>query len=973
MGEGEGYDYSREAYEEAENKIKEAKDQINQDAPADVLNVAADNRDSAQAEKDRLHKLAGDEAYAAEKRYKILQTREQKAIQNLADFKKETLGMDESRKKMREIITDEDWNRMKENALENVSEFGWKYALPNLAEMKIFDPVRYNNEIKISDVKWQILEEFVTFNKWNNTNELPEIRAVKIIKPEFFEAKFKKNNFEEMIHDLWSEWNRHGKGHIGAVKQFINDAYYLKNVDPVGFQEQICENPEFVNNVWPEILEALKKAKSDVKSGVTLYYQPSKFASLVGMAQAVKPKNSPDLELDEDVWDRVRQELKPTGKQLFYSAFATVNLCSDLKFGESEEADEKQEEKGTAEDIENVEESIRQLVSEGNYEEIYKKIDQEYADWLRMYRSLNPNEKNSPPPSKEKILRFFKDIDPGALKTADNKSEKDGMKEEEITQENLRELVTEEDWNKKKEYILGQIQSGNFVLYGLDTLAQLKTLDPARCEAEIQISEELLQNVFKSMPDPKTNFSGYLSNLRDLKIVSPGFFEKNFHEPIEVLITEAIMRWKGRESIANFLESISAIKSIDPKRFHQLTGSSGSDIIAAQIWPAVSNEIERLRGIGNSLTRPEEYVQLLDNAQSIKPENAPDLVLDEEVWEKAKSKLRDTRNNLSFNALDVINARSRLKLAGKGEANKSKEDIKDINESKGDKEDKADEVKEEVEKQYGKWLELYQKCNPNAPIPDKERILGFFENNRALFNFEKGGNRENTESKDIKEQVTNKYWGEAKNKAFKLIQSGDHFSAYLALGLLAEMKTLDPVRFDKDIILDDDQWQKLTRGDVIANPTLHDLPVLSRLKIINKVIPETHFEKMGKLMLPEIWNEWRRGHNIMNFFVEMCDLKDLDPKAFQQNVASDSEYSKHLWPQILAEINTIRLDRYMEPDQFIYTLGMAQQIKPADAPDIVLDEDTLNKAKIKLDSSMTIPLNAFALANALSVLKIEKK
>lgn len=98
--EGESNQYSREAYEEAEEKIEEAKDRINPEASTDDLRQAVEDRGRAEEDKGHLHESAQDEALELNKQYDELYAKKDQIAQEIADFRREKLGMEEPKEAM---------------------------------------------------------------------------------------------------------------------------------------------------------------------------------------------------------------------------------------------------------------------------------------------------------------------------------------------------------------------------------------------------------------------------------------------------------------------------------------------------------------------------------------------------------------------------------------------------------------------------------------------------------------------------------------------------------------------------------------------------------------------------------------------------------------------------------------------------------------------------------------------------------
>jgi len=117
MPESEPNEYSREVFNKAETDIKEAKGRIDPNAPVEELRAAVDDRASAEARKGHLHEMAWGEALELNKQYDELYARKEQVEKEIADFRKEKLGMAEE-----ERVAEAE---QKEPTLE---QWAWAYA-----------------------------------------------------------------------------------------------------------------------------------------------------------------------------------------------------------------------------------------------------------------------------------------------------------------------------------------------------------------------------------------------------------------------------------------------------------------------------------------------------------------------------------------------------------------------------------------------------------------------------------------------------------------------------------------------------------------------------------------------------------------------------------------------------------------------------------------------------------------------------
>ena len=92
---GEGY--SREAYDEAEAEVTEAKGKISPEASTDELRGAVEQKARAEEKRAGLHEMAWDEALELNKQYDDLWGQKEQAEKALADFRREKFGMGEGK------------------------------------------------------------------------------------------------------------------------------------------------------------------------------------------------------------------------------------------------------------------------------------------------------------------------------------------------------------------------------------------------------------------------------------------------------------------------------------------------------------------------------------------------------------------------------------------------------------------------------------------------------------------------------------------------------------------------------------------------------------------------------------------------------------------------------------------------------------------------------------------------------------
>jgi|GEM_PF-3961134 len=87
--------YSREAYDEAEREVEEAKGEISPEKPTEELRAAVERRAGAEEKRDRLFEMSWDEALELNRQYDELLAKKDAIDQELATFRREKLGMPE--------------------------------------------------------------------------------------------------------------------------------------------------------------------------------------------------------------------------------------------------------------------------------------------------------------------------------------------------------------------------------------------------------------------------------------------------------------------------------------------------------------------------------------------------------------------------------------------------------------------------------------------------------------------------------------------------------------------------------------------------------------------------------------------------------------------------------------------------------------------------------------------------------------
>lgn len=233
------------------------------------------------------------------------------------------------------------------------------------------------------------------------------------------------------------------------------------------------------------------------------------------------------------------------------------------------------------------------------------------------------------------------------------------------TREEILGMVSEADWQHAKDKTLGMLQSGYFEAYTLNQLAEMRKFDPERFDKEIEVSGHSWQRLMEKVEGEEGYPKYYLLSARDLKTVNPKLFEEQFWNRMDN--THKENNWKrimeevrqSKNYPREFLWLASAVKDLDPEKFQQEIGAS--EEFTSAIWPQIVKEVERMRE-----RYPEYFAMAAGKAQSIKPENEPDITVDEKTWNELKKELDYALRSKVFRFFfSMANNASRLKVEKK--------------------------------------------------------------------------------------------------------------------------------------------------------------------------------------------------------------------------------------------------------------------------------------------------------------------
>ena len=213
----------------------------------------------------------------------------------------------------------------------------------------------------------------------------------------------------------------------------------------------------------------------------------------------------------------------------------------------------------------------------------------------------------------------------------------------------IRRMVSEGDWKHAKDKVLGSINN----IRDLSQLAEMRAFDPDKFDKEFDI-DRLWGRIREIVRREEDNPTYCLLAVRDLKLVSKD--KDRFLKEVSgaILDNKAINEIKQRKNYPKeFLVLASALKDIDSEKFQQISND------VANAWPQIVKFIDEMPPI----YRP-YYVGL---AQNIKPDNEPDLKVDERTWDEYKRELdhslhRDYAFGEFFRAANTV---SRLKVERK--------------------------------------------------------------------------------------------------------------------------------------------------------------------------------------------------------------------------------------------------------------------------------------------------------------------
>lgn len=223
----------------------------------------------------------------------------------------------ESRQEILEMMDEGTWQHAKDKILGMVQQGDVdSWTLSSLAEMRTFDPERFDKELEISGMSWQRLKEMVEKERDFAPHFLLSAADLKKINPKLFEDQVFINDAE--MQKIMSEV-RECKSY---PKRFLMLASAVKDLNPSWFDEYIGVSEEFHQDIWPRIKEEIESYRG----------YGELFAMLAGDAQNIKPEGEPDITVNKQEWGEIKSDLDDAKQHhAFRIFFSAANGASKLK------------------------------------------------------------------------------------------------------------------------------------------------------------------------------------------------------------------------------------------------------------------------------------------------------------------------------------------------------------------------------------------------------------------------------------------------------------------------------------------------------------------------------------------------------------------------------------------------------------------------------------------------------------------
>ncbi len=217
----------------------------------------------------------------------------------------------------------------------------------------------------------------------------------------------------------------------------------------------------------------------------------------------------------------------------------------------------------------------------------------------------------------------------------------------------ITEMVNEETWQHAKNKMLDMLNRGDIDLWVLGTLAKMRTFNPERFDKEIEITDAIWQKLKAQMEKRKNDSLSSLKYVVNLKEINPKLFEEQtiISEREIQMITQKI---KDERYPGKFLVLASEVKDINQNWFDEYMGTSKE---LQDMWTKIKEYLKKKLKKDTEL-----FVVQSGNAQNIKPEGEPDIIINEEKWKEIKLYLESMEYYNFRTFLTVANGVARLKI-----------------------------------------------------------------------------------------------------------------------------------------------------------------------------------------------------------------------------------------------------------------------------------------------------------------------
>lgn len=259
-------------------------------------------------------------------------------------------------------------------------------------------------------------------------------------------------------------------------------------------------------------------------------------------------------------------------------------------------------------------------------------------------------------------IKKNKELEENPLEVQTSTDKIEGLPVVKETREEVLAMISGLGWKDAKNDLLGHLKNGDFHPGVLRELADMRSFDPERFDKEIEIAGNLWQQLSREVEDQVEYPKHYLTSTLNLKRLNPELFKDQYwnrmgdaqKETIWGRIMDEVMHAKNYP--LQFLMMASGIKDLDPKRFEQQIG--GSQEFISRIWPNIQEELERYK-----IGYPEFFVTYAAAANNIRPENQPEITMEEQTWKGVKRELEYNLDNRMLETFfSIANNASRLRV-----------------------------------------------------------------------------------------------------------------------------------------------------------------------------------------------------------------------------------------------------------------------------------------------------------------------